>query len=526
MWAAWSTRRMALALFSLLVIVYQVNGTVLEEGDPVPNLKLPIALLKRGTLWFTPDDFPEMFHWRSTAPLIQRDDFSVDSWEDQVAGKTLGEWRAQNALHFKKPRYYLLESPVRHVYVSTFGPIPGITFVPIVAVLRLINPVYDVHHTLSLSAAKLHGALLMAASSVLLFLTAMRYTTRWRALLIGAIFGLATCAWSIQSQNVWQQTVSSFLICIGIFFFTRAPESPRDQLIAGLAFGAATACRHTGALMLVCAFAYLAIYHRKSAIYLALGSIPVPAAIAGYNWYLFGSVFSFGQELVGYKTALEKTGSPDLWQTPLLKGAWGLLVSPSRGLLVFSPFFVFAAVGLFRIFRDPRYRALRPLSIGALCIMALQCKWFDWWGGWTYGYRPWADGIPVLCLCLVPTVANLTPRSVRAVLFGALIVWSVFVQFIGAFAYDKNWNDRMLYAVDVPGRANPLLRLTEAAALELARERGGAYVGTDLCNIDERRCRYRLWSLPDNIILYYVSYFREARAHRPRTAWSALFRRQ
>ena len=36
-----------------------------------------------------------------------------------------------------------------------------------------------------------------------------------------------------------------------------------------------------------------------------------------------------------------KTGEPVLWRAPFV-GAFGLVVSPSRGLLVFSPFLVFA----------------------------------------------------------------------------------------------------------------------------------------------------------------------------------------
>jgi hypothetical protein len=32
----------------------------------------------------------------------------------------------------------------------------------------------------------------------------------------------------------------------------------------------------------------------------------------------------------------------------------------------------------------------------------VQSKWFDWWGGWTYGYRPWLEAVPVLVLCMIP----------------------------------------------------------------------------------------------------------------------------
>jgi hypothetical protein len=524
-WKPWSTKRIALALFALLVIVYQINGTVMEEGDPVPNLKLPVALLKRGQFSFSPNDFPEMFMWKSSSPLVEAEDFPVHNWDDYMGDRTLAQWRELGTLKFNGPRYHLLQSPVRDAYVSTFGPVPGATFLPMVAVLRLIDPEYDRDPILALSAGKLHGSLLTAASAVLLFLTALRYTTRYRALLLGAVFGVATCAWSIQSQNVWQQTVSTFCICLGTFCFLRSPESPRYQLVAGLAFGTGTACRHTGALLLAAVFVYMVIYHRRTAIYLALGAAPVPLLIAVYNWYYFGSPFSFGQELVGHHTAMEKTGSPELWQTPFFEGLLGLLLSPSRGLFVFSPFFLVVPLGLYRIIRDPSYRALRPLCLGAFAIMALQCKWFDWWGGWTYGYRPWLDAIPILVLCLLPVITWLTTGVLRPVLLGITVAWSAFVQFVGAFTYDKAWNERTLYVVQLPGQPEPQAYFTSEEAEALAQDAGGTYLGPTRCNIDVPHCRYRLWSADESIILYYLTGFYEARSHRAETAWASLFRR-
>jgi hypothetical protein len=463
--------------------------------------------------------------WKSSPPLIEMDAFPVQRWSDPLGDKTLEAWRAQGALRLNGPRYHLLESEVQRVHVSTFGPIPGITFVPLVAVLRLINPAYDTNPVLAMAAGKLHGSLLTGATAVLLFLTAMRYTTRFRALLLAGVFGVATCAWSIQSQNVWQQTVSTFFIMVGIFCFVRFPEKPPLQLLAGFAFGTATACRHTGALLLVCVLLYMAIYHRKSAIFMALGAAPVPLAIAAYNFYYFGSPFSFGQELVGHETAMQKTGSPELWQTPFFSGAAGLLFSPSRGLFVFSPFFVVFPLGLYRIFKNADYRALRPICIGSFAIMALQCKWFDWWGGWTYGYRPWLDAVPVLVLCLLPIIHSLTTGRLRPILFGLALAWATFVQFIGAFSYDKLWNERTLHVVQLPGVGKPQTFFDAELAQELAQDSGGTYLGPTKCNIDVIYCRYRLWSVKDSIILYYWKNFSEARTHRARARWAALLRR-
>jgi hypothetical protein len=519
-----TTARLAVWLFVSLVALYLSNCSLLDEGDATPNVNLPIALLTRGALSFGPEQFPEMFKWKSQAPLWESDDFYVRRWHDVVGDRTTLKWKEQGKLAFNGPRYHLVESRKRGVYVSTFGPIPGFTFLPLASIFHLFDPNFSRDPLELFTVSKLHAALLVSASAVLLFLMALAFTTRRRALLLAGAYAVGTCAWAIASQNVWQQTVNTLFICIGCMFFLRDPNRPRFAAASGAAFGAAMACRPTSAFLLIAVFVYLALQHRKSMLPLALGSLPVPALIAVYNWYYFGNPLSFGQEIVGHTTAMEKTGSPELWQTPFHWGALGLLVSPSRGLLVFSPFLVAAAAGVVKIWRDSRYRALRPLTVATLAIMAVQCKWFDWWGGWTYGYRPWVDAAPLLVLFIAPVIDAIWTRRTTLIAFGVALGWSCFVQAIGAFAYDKVWNDRMLFVVRLPNHVRPIARFTREAAERLAARSGGEYIGPSYCNVDQPYCRHRLWALDDSIIPYYIAHFGESRGRRFPTAWRQLLR--
>ena len=520
-----SIAKIALILFVSLIAVYHANRTLVEEGDSIANIDLPMTLLKRGTLSFHPDSHPELFKWKSTPPLIVTEEFFVRRWFHIVGDKSLEQWRKDGHLAFNGPRYNVVESKRRNAYLSTFGPIPGLTFVPLSALLLRLDPEFEKSPLLVLSAAKLHASMMVATTAVLLFLTALLFTSRRFALLLAVAYGIGTCAWSIASQNLWQQTVNTLLLSLGVLFFLRAPDNTRSIVISGAALGAAMACRATSAIFVLGVAIYLVIYHRKSLLWFALGASPVPAAIAFYNWYYFSSPISFGQELAGHTMALEKTTRPELWQTPLLEGLLGLLISPSRGLLVFSPFVAVAAFGVVRIWRDARYRPLRPLTVAAALIMALQCKWFDWWGGWTYGYRPWLDVVPLLVLFTVPVLENIWESKAKKGLFAAALAWSCLVQAVGAFAYDKSWNDREVFMVELPGGVKPVIRFTEANAEKLANSRGGNY-RTIYCNIDWPECRRRLWSHEDSIIAYHISQFGVTRKRRYDSAWGdlAIFR--
>jgi hypothetical protein len=175
---------------------------------------------------------------------------------------------------------------------------------------------------------------------------------------------------------------------------------------------------------------------------------------------------------------------------------------------------------------DARYHSLRPLTIATAAVMALQCKWFDWWGGWTYGYRPWLDAVPLLVVFIAPVIDWIWEAKTRRLVFSAALAWSCFVQFVGAFAYDKSWNERLMHVVLVPTSPKPSAHFTQAAAEALAQKTGGTYIGTTFCNIDLTYCRYRLWSIEDNIIGYYIARFREARRNRFDSGWRdfVLFR--
>lgn len=517
-----SSALVALLLFVGLVLTYHLNRSVIDEGDAVPSVELPYRLLATGRLSFDPEEAPGMFEWRSKNPLVESEDLFFQNWQIRFGDKTAAEWRAAGALTFKRPRYFLVESTRQHTYVSTFGPIPGILSIPVAAVFRALDHSIVDKLFLKLAVAKLTASLLVAGCAVLVFLSALRFVARREALALGLLYGIGSCAWAISSQTLWQQSVTQLFLALGAFFFLREGGKREHAALAGLAFGAATATRVTGLLVLGSVAVYLLIYERHRLPAFVIGALPAPIAIGAYNFHFFGSPLVFAQELVGHRIALEKTGSAELWQTPIFKGLIGLLVSPSRGLLIFSPLLALGLWGMVRAWRDARYRSLRPLVASAAVMMLLQCKWFDWWGGWAYGYRPWLDVVPFLVLFTLPLVPEVTASPRRIALCGALFVWGVAVQALGAWAYDRTWNERVLFVTKFPNRERATPYLDEESARAAAEDHGGSYLGPTRCNIDFDYCRRRLWSVSDSVLVYALTHLAESRARRLPSGWADL----
>src|SRR5262249_41557538 len=132
------------------------------------------------------------------------------------------------------------------------------------------------------------------------------------------------------------------------------------------------------------------------------------------------------------------------WAGSIPEGLAGLLVSPSRGLLVYSPVLLFALGGAVLAFGERVAPLLRWLAGAAGASVLMLAGFSVWWGGHSFGPRLLADVLPILALLLLPVWPRLQgSRPLRAV-FLVLLGLSVGVQVVGAFYHPSSrsldWN--------------------------------------------------------------------------------------
>ena len=207
-------------------------------------------------------------------------------------------------------------------------------------------------------------------------------------------------------------------------------------------------CRPTSAVVVVCVGVYLLWVNRRWFAAFVLGGLPFAAILAAYNGYYFGNPLEFGQAVISKRIALATTGSDGLWQSPVSESLPGLFISPSRGLAFFSPVLLFGLVGGVLAWKVPRYRPLIPLQVATGLLILVASKWYDWWGGVTYGYRSIVDTAPFFALSMVPVIERILANHRMKMLFGVLLLWSITVQFVGAYSYsltgwtEQWWNEK------------------------------------------------------------------------------------
>jgi hypothetical protein len=280
-------------------------------------------------------------------------------------------------------------------------------------------------------AEKLAASLIAGFSVAAMYFLLVAFTTHRRALLLAVAFGFGTTAWTTSSQALWQHGPGVLFIILTLAALTRRPDSP---WLAGLCAGLAVACRPTNLFLLLAVIAVVGYTRRsiRDSAMIATTAALIGLPIAVYN------VITFGDVRGGYSMV------HDSFRGFLPEGLAGILISPSRGLLIFSPILLVGFAGLYFVSRNGTLRG-SPVYLVAALFLASQLLffgwWVMWWGGWSYGPRLLTEAAAALVVLSVPAVERLRSRRWAAPMFSVLLIWSVCVQAVGAFAYTyAGWN--------------------------------------------------------------------------------------
>ena len=269
---------------------------------------------------------------------------------------------------------------------------------------------------------------------------------------VALVFGLGSGMWAIASQLLWQHGPGVLCILLGMFFLALPRRGPAAEqapgatgtaaakdAMAGFCLGMAFAVRPHNALFLAAGAAFLwlrgdALGLRRSALLcFVLGSLPPIVGTLAYNLYYYGMPLGGYNQFTSYfKPKVAAAGLA------------GLLLSPNRGLLAFSPAALLGLWGLALAFRRWRSEPLLA-SFGAAAVLyaLLHACTTTWAGGGSFGPRYLTETLPILGLAAGLVVPALNFWG----LAGALLLagWSVLVEIDGAVCYPaSSWHARMM----------------------------------------------------------------------------------
>ncbi|MGI0090129.1 MAG: glycosyltransferase family 39 protein [Nitrososphaerales archaeon] len=284
-----------------------------------------------------------------------------------------------------------------------------------------------------------------ASLSALLVYKICLFYTRFQsvALLIAFTLTLATSIWPF-GVEVFPHDLSMMFALLSVYLvltYTRTRSRPMSLLgMAGLGLGVGTLVEYAAALFIAPLLVYLVAKRReegsRSSVSRVLNSGPISflasfiASGVGlnllYNYALFGDPLLFPQQLY-YNGIHFLLGS--LAYHILLN-----LISPYRGLFLFSPVLLLGFYGLYRMSLSIAWRAdaILFMSLFSL-ILVYYSAWQGWDGGAAYGPRFLVLGLPYLVIPITVFLSEKWSKIARSV-FLALFVLSSFIAGLGAFA--------------------------------------------------------------------------------------------
>ena len=410
-----------LIIFFICTLVYLANNQTIGEGDTYPNSLLAFNFLQNHTL-------------------------NLDVFRNTVQCP-LGA----------KSCYYFVEGINGHLTslypigtaILTF-PIYVVLFI-IVKTLHLGIPldITSVHFEYYRSVCEKIAATIVTSLTVVIFYICSRIKFSPSVSKLSTfIFAFATNTWMTSSQGLWQHGASNLIVILIMFCLIQANRSDdnikiRYMVLVGIGCGLLPGIRPTSIIFSIAAIAYSPLICRSYNIFVILPSFISSLPCLIWNIYYFGNLSG------GYSVAFKS--APYIFTlSHFITASLGTFISPSKGLLIFSPILSYALLGLNVIIRNRSGRDERMIACMAVASAILLTSYgfyAVWWGGGSCGPRFTTDVLPTLCFIIgyyLDYLKNLSDsipnyRS-KLLILTSVILLSFSIQFINVSSYiSSNW---------------------------------------------------------------------------------------
>jgi hypothetical protein len=121
----------------------------------------------------------------------------------------------------------------------------------------------------------------------------------------------------------------------------------------------------------------------------------------------------------------------------MLNGLYILLISPDRGVILYTPVVLFGIVGIYFAFK--KRQNYIPVAIGVIGFdLLLYAMWGDPYGGWAFGGRYLIPAYAILCIYLALLLTKFGTKKLFLLFFYIVFSYSVMVNSLGALTSNNN----------------------------------------------------------------------------------------
>jgi hypothetical protein len=283
------------------------------------------------------------------------------------------------------------------------------------------------------------ASIFVALAAVFMFLIAhISAGTNHGPYLIAFVFAFGTSAWSTASRALWQHGPSMMLLSAGLYCLLKARDRALPLLWLGPILAFAYIVRPTNSISfaLLMGVAFLKYRRSRTYWYSVLLSLAVLSCFAALNLYVYDALIP-----PYYRSSRLIFGST------FAEALAGNLISPNRGLFIFTPVFLLSFYGIFLKVKRRTFK-----SHDAAFMLILVLHWIvisafpHWWGGYSIGPRFFTDMVPYFIYFLIPVVEDMgrlteRRRIVITIVFMCMLAISIYAHYRGANSWRvPAWN--------------------------------------------------------------------------------------
>lgn len=287
--------------------------------------------------------------------------------------------------------------------------------------------------------AKGTASLLVTLAVVFAFLGALGRTSTLGASLVAVGYGLGTNAWLAGQTLGGHETVAVGLAGALLVLARPGPAATGWPAWWAMAMLAVAGAARPQVVPSVAVLAIAFVVRGRFRAWLPLSVLALAGILTvAVNVRWFGHPLGAVPRLEALHATVH--GATGTFGAPWAGGA-GLLLSPSRGLLVFSPVVFLCLPGAWRALREGWRGPLLWCLAAAVCQFALYSSYTVWWGGHSYGPRYALDVLPLLIPLAATSMSTIARHPFTRVAAAAVLGWSVLLAATGAFSYPaERWN--------------------------------------------------------------------------------------
>lgn len=349
-------------------------------------LRVALALIIFGIAYFSPNASTggdARYSLLVSEALITQQTIRLDAYREAIGSQQAVEWR-------------LLEKDGRLYYLYPLG--SSILAAPLVLPFLLMGQSMSVP-TNEDAAQNLLSALMVVAIFLVLDRIGRYYLPPVASLLLAATCVLGSTLMSALGTALWAQDFTVLCVSVCLWLLVKLENKAAFPLLPwllGLFLFLAYLCRPTTAVFIALVLGFLFFKHRRTFWPVALTAFALLVCFSLFSHSEFGlwlPLYYLPRQLGGL---LDYSGQQ---ATPLPLALYGLLLSPSRGLFIYSPLFLLAILGVIHYRHTVKQHTLLWLillwSIAHLLVVA---RFPNWWGGFSFGPRLLTDMLPGLVL--------------------------------------------------------------------------------------------------------------------------------